>query len=112
MQTRNKYIISIIVAWIVLILLILAVSASMSISSFIQLEKKITVDSVNRVSRVMLANLERLFTINSDYAYWDDTYHYVNNKDNKYIETNLADDFFKSNQLNDVLILDASSKVI
>jgi len=112
MQTRNKYIVIIIAGWLFFIFILLALSAYLSLSGFISLEKKITVDDSNRVMRVMVTNLERIFLPNSDYAYWDDTYQYIKNKNADYIEKNLSEDFFKSNKLNFILILDNSGKLV
>lgn len=112
MQTRNKYILVIIAAWIFFIFILSVLTAYLTISGFIHLEKKVTIDNSDRVMRVLVANLERIYLPNSDYAYWDEMYQYVQNKNANFVQTNLAEDFFKTNKLNYVLILDNDGKII
>ncbi len=111
MKTRNKYIYAIIAAWVFFVLVILAISAYMSVSGFLRLEKQITIESSNRVMRVMISNLENIYSPNGEYAYWDDTYQFMKDKNNDYIEKNLTDDIFKSNKINYILFLDSANNI-
>ena len=92
---------------------ILAISAGLFFSSqFVFLEgfKKIeTADSVNDLDRAvnslnnMLLNLKAITT---DWAYWDDTYEYIQTKNPEYIRANLVDETFPGLNLNIILFFD------
>lgn len=112
METRNKYIFSIIAGWVFFIFILLAISAYLSISGFISIEKKVAIDNSERVKRVLLAKLEPLYFLNSDYSYWDETYNFITTKNEAFIKTNLADDFFKSNKINYVMLIDTSGDLV
>ena len=48
----------------------------------------------------------------SDYAFWDDTYEYVQNKNEEYILSNFVDSTFENLQLNCVVIVNNQIEVI
>lgn len=54
----------------------------------------------------------RLSMITYDYGVWDDTYNYYTDKDNDYLANNYLVDMFIANELNVVVLTDASGQAI
>ncbi len=59
------------------------------LNDFIRVEEeKITTD-MNRVQALINEEISRLDTITQDWAYWDDTYYFINDRNLKYIHSNI-----------------------
>ncbi|MEA2035106.1 MAG: CHASE4 domain-containing protein, partial [Euryarchaeota archaeon] len=98
---------------------ILAISGGLFFSSeFVFLEgfKKIeTADSIDDLDRAvnslndMLVNLK---AITMDWAYWDDTYEYIQTRNPEYIRANLVDETFPGLNLNIILFFDRDGNLV
>lgn len=79
---------------------------------FINLEQDNVVTNLNRTSEAVTNQLSQIVKTSRDYSAWDDTYNFVETRDQAYIDDNLADEVFDNNQLNFVLILNAQGEVV
>ncbi|RPH49463.1 MAG: PAS domain S-box protein [Desulfobacteraceae bacterium] len=66
---------------------------------------------VSRVLNMIDYEYETLVTTAGDYAGWDDTYAFVQNKNEKYIKSNMTDSTFAQLKLNAVIILNTKGEV-
>lgn len=82
------------------------------LGSFADLEAQRIRANVERVRSSLDDELAKLSSTAGDYAAWDDTYAFVANPDQTYVEANLADSTFINSQLNLVLIVDGNGNVV
>lgn len=112
MKSRNKIIVTIIAVWVILVSIILFLSQSIFVSGFEKLEKDLAADSANRVYHVSLSALNYLYLLNTDNAYWDKTYDYMQHKNPKFIQDNFIPDFFYDNKINYIIVLNDQNNVV
>jgi PAS domain S-box-containing protein len=80
--------------------------------SFTRLERKDACDDMYRCIRVIDSEVRHLETLCVDWASWDDTYKFVQDKNAEYIASNLHPSTFSDNKLNVLYICDISGRVV
>jgi PAS domain S-box-containing protein len=106
------------ISWIIgitvigLLLALVAISLSVMLSSYRQLEKDEARADLERANNAITNNLENLKSTLADWAYWDDTYRYMQAPDQAFIDANLDPAALSNVQVNIVLLLDQNGKVI
>jgi len=76
------------------------------------LENKDFEVEVNRVRNAVNDKIDRLREVNLDWAYWDDTYEFVDNKNEEYIRSNIAPSTFYDLKMEYLLIFDDNNNII
>jgi sensor domain CHASE-containing protein/class 3 adenylate cyclase len=95
--------------------LIAVLSVSLSrilLKSFSELETKNTYENVQRVQAAINEELNKLSLTAGDWAGWDDTYFFVKNPQQVYIDKNLADSTFENIEVNLLLFFNQKNKQI
>jgi signal transduction histidine kinase len=82
------------------------------LGSFTELERQATSTDVDRAHRAIDDELNQLDTYNASFAIWDDTYAFVTDRNDSYIQKNLYDQFFVDSRLSLVLVVDSSGKLV
>jgi signal transduction histidine kinase len=82
------------------------------LGSFVSLEQQLLLTDLDRASNAIDNDTHDLDLLNAGYAIWDDTYAFVNDPSDDYIDKNLNDDFLGDNRLNLVLILDTRGRMV
>jgi diguanylate cyclase (GGDEF)-like protein/PAS domain S-box-containing protein len=96
-----------------LIVALYAVSRVIVLGSFAQQEEQDTRQNVERVQSALADNLSALSGTTQDWAWWDDTYAYIQDTNEGYSRSNLsADAPFVSNRLNLMVFIHSSGKVV
>jgi len=102
-----------------LAILILAVFVALYIivstvflQSFSSLEREKTVESVTRTTNMLSIELTDISSRVSDWAFWDDTYSFVQTLNESYILLNLDDSVFTNLRLNLMLFINTSGKIV
>jgi sensor domain CHASE-containing protein len=73
------------------LVLALIISAQLIVTrGFEQLEADQARDNIERVNNAVSEEIARLNSTNGDWAYWDDTYQFIEDANPDYIESNLA----------------------
>jgi PAS domain S-box-containing protein len=80
--------------------------------SYERLENDDTQRDLSRVSNAINDRLVALGNTTLDWAVWDESYNFVLNRDNKYIESNLSDDSFANAGFDLMAYYDNSSQLI
>jgi len=75
-------------------------------------EAQLTRQDVLRGLIILQNELSLLATVTGDYAGWDDTYAFVRDGNQAYIEANLVESTFAKQRLNMLLIINAEGKII
>ncbi len=67
---------------------------------FQAIENEQAIKNANRVKDILYRELEHISLFNKDWAEWDDAYEFVQDKNSDFIESNLIDETFVSNNIN------------
>jgi signal transduction histidine kinase len=94
------------------LLAILIFSQAVLLKDYRILENQVLVKDVQRVTDALTNEIENLDIILFDWSAWDDTYAFVTERDEEYVESNLIDETFMSLPLNLLLITDSTGGVI
>jgi two-component system, NtrC family, sensor kinase len=100
---------------IVTLILVLAtlysVSSNILLNSFVTIERQTIQQYVSRVLGVLSNELDNLSTTTGDYARWDDTYGFMNGRNEDYIDLNLSSATFTSLNL-DLVAFESSARQV
>src|SRR5258708_37676297 len=113
MTLQSKTLLIISVTFLGLIGVLYAASQFIVMGSFSDQENLVTRQNVERVQSALDDNLVSLEGTTRDWSLWDDTYRYIQDKDQTYYDANLANDSpMTSNRLNLMLYDDGQGKVV
>ncbi len=109
---RLKIIGSIIAATAIIVLLFYIPMRQVLMKSYTDLEEQIVSRDVQRAVNQALETVEDIKITAVDYAGWDDTYVYMETRDQTYIDSNYNDTTFINNRLNIIMLVDTSGKIV
>ena len=95
-----------------LLLIIFVIFIKVISLHYIQLPQLYTLEAssdekdISRIKMAFTSKSKEYGVINYDNAVWDDTYHYVNNKNMAFTDSNFVTDTYKSLGLNGISIYD------
>ena len=112
MSLRKKTLLITVVTTLVLVGLLIGLSVAIFLQSFRTAEERDTRQELERVVRTINAEIAHLDTLLVDWASWDDTYRFIQDHNEDYIASNLADATFKSLKLNAMVFLDSSAQLV
>ncbi|MFC2058212.1 CHASE4 domain-containing protein [Chloroflexota bacterium] len=98
---------------LILLIAILYGTARITIfNSFSHVEENDTSRNVNRALSALANEISALDTTTYDWAAWDDTYEFIEDANNDYVESNLVDGTFIDLSLNLMLFVDTKGHII
>jgi PAS domain S-box-containing protein len=100
MSLRLKTLFSIGVVLIVLVIILYVITQTVLVRSFEQLEEQNAREHVQRALNTLNDQLANLSASNLDYAFWDDTYQFMEDRNQDYIDANLDNIFLVNLGLN------------
>ncbi|MEG4282453.1 response regulator [Microcoleus sp. A006_D1] len=112
MQLRKKTLLIIGAALISLIVVLYATASTILLHDFQNLEAQYVRQDVARALDALDDDLSNLDTSAQDYAEWDDTYSFVNTRNEDFVKSNFVDATFVSLRLNLLVLLDSNGKTI
>ncbi|RPI25005.1 MAG: HAMP domain-containing protein, partial [Chloroflexota bacterium] len=112
MNLRRKVALILGVIVIVLVAILYTTSRAIILGSFLDLEKESTQRDVERVRAAVEDDLSKLNILDGDWAAWNDTYEFIVDQNQEYIDANLMPDTLINLRLNIILYLDAESQVV
>lgn len=80
--------------------------------AFSNIEEQHAKANIDRVEELLNETINQLNRINYDWSAWDDTYEFVESRDDGYIENNLMYSTFENLQINLVYFLNKEGKLI
>ncbi|MGB7441479.1 MAG: adenylate/guanylate cyclase domain-containing protein [Coleofasciculaceae cyanobacterium] len=80
--------------------------------SFAQIEERNAQRNIRRVQQAVFGELESLKAITADYAEWDDTYAFIEDANEEYIDENLLDATFEGLKLNLFLFFNSKDQLV
>ncbi len=112
MRLRNKAL-TIVGSTVVALILILFISSkTILLGGFSMVENIHMAEDVERVLSAHSDELLELDTINYDWAAWDDTYEFIVDGNEDYIDSNLVDSTYTGIGLNLILFIDSSGRIV
>jgi signal transduction histidine kinase len=112
MKVRTKSIVSITVLTLVVFLGVHVFSEYLLLPSLDEVDKKNAENNLIQVAKALNHNTENMQALLIDYANWDDTYNFVQNSNQQYIDSNFVDGTFKNLKLNFIAIIDNNRNVL
>jgi sensor domain CHASE-containing protein/two-component sensor histidine kinase len=112
MKLRKKTLIIISFTLISLIVILYAASQIILLRSFVALEEQDTHQNVERVQSALASEISNLDAFNYDWAAWDDTYDFIQDSNEDYIESNLLDETFIDSGLNLMIFVNYSGGIV
>ncbi len=112
MRIRKKISLIVVVVSVLMFITTFFIGFGLLLPSFVALEEQETYKRIEQVNNVLYNELTDLDSTSSDWAYWDDTYFFVQDANDDYIELNQLDSTFITLRLNFMVFIDTSGKVV
>lgn len=112
MSLRRKTLLAIGLTSVCLLVLLLALAQFILLRGFDHLQEESVQENVLRVRNVIANEIDSLTTFAGDWAYWDDTYQYVQDKNQEYADSNLNDDSISNLKIDVFIYTDLSNHVV
>ncbi|MGC9393643.1 MAG: GAF domain-containing protein [Anaerolineae bacterium] len=109
---RIKLIGSIFVITALILLLFYIPMRQILTKSYTNLEEQTVSRNIQRVLNQITDTVEDINKIAADYASWDDTYAYMETFNQAYIDSNYIDTTYSNNQINIIMLIDTSGKIV
>jgi adenylate cyclase len=109
---RVKTILIVVATQLALLVILAAPLRVRWLANFSRLETQMLTTDVNRALNGIASEMQALDMMNASYAIWDDTYTFVDDRNQGYIDNNFYDQVFAENRLNLVLVVDSSGHVV
>jgi len=106
MTIRSKSIVAIVLTFTCILVTLFMICRFLLLNNLIAIETQNTRQDVERIEKTIGYITTNLAHATADWAYWDDTYNFIQNKDPSYIETNLVESTFTDLELNLILFID------
>lgn len=100
MGLRQKTLITIGLTLIMMVFLIYSLTSAMLLGDYKSLEKQNIIQNGERAIELIAEELELVKSVVKDWAPWDDTYLFVQNKNQDYIDNNLMESTFTNLKIN------------
>jgi PAS domain S-box-containing protein len=112
MKIREKTMIMVVVAFLCLIGILYAVTNTILLSGFVNLEKQQTIRNTERARDILLSRNDSLNTKISDWGAWDDTYNFMKDFNRKFIEANLMLETFVNLNIDFMVFVDNDGRPV
>jgi PAS domain S-box-containing protein len=112
MSLRRKTLLIIGIILIGLVAVLYVLSQTILLNSYAQLEADNTQRNVERALNAISDQMKTLGASDSDYAWWDDTYNFVVDRNSDYMTTNFINPIFTNLEINLLVIVDDKNEVV
>lgn len=112
LKLRRKTLVILGATFIGLILIQYSASQLIFLDSFASLEEQDTNKNVERLRSALMADLSNLDTYVYDWAAWDDTYVFIQDTNEEYIDSNLVDETFTASEINVMLYVNSLGELV
>lgn len=111
MGLRSKVLIILLGMWAVITAIIYFYSTSTLINDYVVLEKSEMVKNIDRTRKTLNNLMTSIKVLNGDWSKWDDAYKFMQNKNQAFIDTNLAPPTFTNANLSLILFFKPDGKL-
>jgi diguanylate cyclase (GGDEF)-like protein len=99
-------------AFIILFLTELGMARTLLLDNYSKLEENVARQNVVRALNALSDDMANLATTASDWSAWDDTYNFIEDRNDVYIRSNLLDSTFTGLHLNAIIFVNTSGKIV
>jgi len=103
---------SIFIIIIMLVIALVLISRNLVLSRFTSLEQNDAKTQVHRVINEIDSTLDKLQAFSTDWAFWDDTFQFVTDRNAEYIKNNLMDATFIDQRLNFMMYFNTQGELV
>jgi len=112
MKLTTKIVIFLLIFWLFLLCSYIFVYNWVVKPTLSQFEKELAINDLERVHKTIEKELLYLHRTCADYAWWDDTYEFVINKNETFKQVNLLPQTYEENNINLILIINKSGEIV
>lgn len=112
MTLRRKTLILIAITGLLLVTILYSAAHLIVMGSFRALEERNIKEHVERVIGALSKEIERIASIAGDYAPWDDTYQFMQDRNQTFIDANLVKETFLNLRVNVFLFVNLTGQVV
>jgi diguanylate cyclase (GGDEF)-like protein len=112
MKIKEKVTLAIISIGIILILTLGLVSSTFINRNIQEVEKKKAYSAMENVTGILKQEISRIETSTSDWAYWDETYNFIMDKNSLYINENLDSTSVSNLRIHTILFVNNEGKLV
>jgi len=112
MNLRRKTVLTMTVTPIIMILVMYVGAQFILLDNYVALEKQRAEVNVKRGLSALSNVLSKLDSTVNDWASWDDTYTFIQDTNEDYVESNLVDDTFVNLELNIIIFINSTGDII
>ena len=112
MTIRKQSLFAIAITFTTLIVILFLISKFILLDNLRELEQENTYQNVERALSALSYTISDLESGTDDWASWDDTYAFINDVNDEYIESNLIDETFIGLRLNLMLFINSSGQIV
>jgi len=112
MTLRRKILLVISIMLVGLIAILYAASSTILLRGFAAVEERDTRQNVERALDALSNDVVNLDSSTRDYASWDDTYAFIEDANEAYVEANLVDTTFSNLELNLMVFVHSSGRIV
>jgi len=95
-----------------MVLTVFIIAQFVILQSYIKLDNDAANQNTQRAVNAFANRLQNMEKVIIDWAYWDDAYQYADDANQAFVDSSITDDAFQSLQLNVMLFIDKSGKVL
>ena len=81
------------------------------LKDYIRLEEESTIKNIEQAKNIFDARIDKIATSAEDYAIWDESYFFMTNNNENYIDSNFNNATFDNLDINFYVLIDASKKI-
>lgn len=112
MSLRKKSFLTLLVSLIISVAVLFGISSIILIQSYSRLEKSTAIQNVERVEKAISAMNGQLKATIIDWSYWDETYNFITNHNQDYIDSNLQNVTLTNLKINFIQLVDSQGQVV
>jgi diguanylate cyclase (GGDEF)-like protein/PAS domain S-box-containing protein len=112
MTLRKQFLIMVVLLICALLGGIIFVSRGVLLNNFIILEEKQTTSDIETATKVIFNQIDQLNLHAKDWATWDDSYNFLLDGNQEYIDSNLTNEAFDSIQINFIIFASSDGTVV
>ena len=112
MKIYKKVLIAVSITFFCFMLILYLVLSNFVLKSFSEIEKQNTIRNVESVKDTLSNEFFSLNRLIEDWASWDDTYEFIENRNEKYVKSNIQDLTFESLGVNLFLFVNSTNGVV
>lgn len=112
LSIQKKIIYIIIFCSLFFIIIFYIFSSTFLMKSFMKLEDDQVIRNLDRVEFSIKNIIENQSTKIKDWAYWDDTYNFIEDKNKEYIDSNLTNESLSSLNINTMIFINSKDEIV